>query len=223
VERAHQESAERTRRNIERGRHDPARFRATLLGVPATVRDAWLDRVLGLEGHYEDDPALPSGCVPYLPCEVDALVRLVEHTAVGPADVFVDIGAGVGRAATFVHLLTGARAIGIEIQPTLVLAARNLTSRLSLPGVACIEGDAANVSSFMTIGSVFFLYCPFSGGRLAKVLDDLEPIARTRMLRICCMNLPRLDRDWLIGESIVSDDVTVYRSSLHLQAGEGSL
>jgi precorrin-6B methylase 2 len=144
------------------------------------------------------------------------LLRVVEQAAIGPSDVFVDIGAGVGRAATLVHLLTGASAIGIEIQPGLVRAARSLSSRLGLPRVPCVQGDAADIAAHMTIGTVFFLYCPFSSGRLAKVLDALEPIARTRMLRVCCVNLPRLDRPWLTGEPILSEDLTVYRSSLHL-------
>jgi len=38
--------------------------------------------------------------------------------------------------------------------------------------------------------SVFFLYRPFGGERLARVLGDLEHIARTRELRVCCIDLP---------------------------------
>jgi hypothetical protein len=201
---------------IARGLHDPASFRAVLLSILASERDAWLDLVLGLDAHHEDGPELPRGCVPYLPCPVDALVRMVDEAAVSPDDVFVDIGAGVARAAAFVHLLTGASAIGIEIQPGLVLAARSLLSRLSLPRVVCIEGDAASLPASALIGSVFFLYCPFSGERLAKVLDDLEPTARTRMLRICCVDLPLPHRAWLTRTAAVSGDVTIYRSSVDL-------
>ena len=111
--------------------------------------------------------------------------------------MFVDIGAGPGRAIALVHLLTGAGAVGVEIQPELVHAAADLTARLGLPRVRCIEGDAATVAASMVVGSVFFFYCPFSGARLEKVLDDLEPIARTRPLRLCCVNLPLPPRPWL--------------------------
>jgi hypothetical protein len=40
--------------------------------------------------------------------------------------MFVDIGWGLGRAATFVHLLTDAGAIGLEIQSALVVVARHV-------------------------------------------------------------------------------------------------
>src|SRR5690349_13775805 len=151
--------------------HDPAAFRAALLGVPAGARDAWVDRVLGLDDLPADGPALPPGGVPYLPSPVDLLLRVVDEAPVRSTDVFVDVGAGPGRAIALVHLLTGAGAIGLEVQPELAAAARGLTARLGLSRVRCIEGDAATVAASMVVGSVFFLYCPFSGARLAKVLD----------------------------------------------------
>src|SRR5689334_22751801 len=91
---------------------EPAAFRAALLDVPFLERDAWVDRVLGLNGPPEDGPELPNGCVPYLPCAVDVLLQAVKLAAIGPTDVFVDVGSGVGRAAAVVSLLTGARVIG---------------------------------------------------------------------------------------------------------------
>jgi hypothetical protein len=73
--------------------------------------------------------------------------------------VFVDVGAGPGRAMAFVHLLTGAGAVGLEIQPELVHAVHALTASLGLSRVRCTEGDAAAVAPFMVIGSVFFFNC----------------------------------------------------------------
>jgi SAM-dependent methyltransferase len=217
VEERHRLSAARARQSIQRGLHHPSQFRAALLRVPSSSRDAWVDLVLGLDENElpEDSPELPRGCVPYLPCSADALLRVVHQAEVQASDVFVDIGSGLGRAATLVHLLTGASAIGLEIQPTLVLASRDLASRLLLTHVPCIEGDAAELTEFVMIGTVFFLYCPFSGHRLAKVLDDLESIARTRMLRICCVDLPLPLRDWLTPDPVSLGDLAVYRSTLH--------
>jgi predicted RNA methylase len=169
--------------------------------------------VLDLGEVPEDGPDLPRGCVPYLPCSVDSLLRMVEQAPVRRSDVFVDIGAGSGRAAVFVHLLTGAPVIGIEVQRALVLAARNLASRLLLPRVPCLEGDAAKFTRLMTIGSVFFLYCPFSGERLDRVLDDLESIALTKTIRICCLDLPLPPRAWLTAESDLGGDLVIYRST----------
>ncbi len=105
--------------------------------------------------------------------------------------------------------------IGIEIQPQLVVAARDLATRLLVSRVSCVEGDAVKLTGFVSIGSVFLLYCPFSGERLAKVVADLEPLARTKMIRVCCVDLPVLACPWLTLESAPSGDLAIYRSTLH--------
>jgi SAM-dependent methyltransferase len=205
-------SAEAARRSIERGLHDAAAFRAALLAVPARDRDAWVDLVLGLEDLPPDGPALPDGGVPYLPSPVEVLLRIVDEAPVRSSDVFVDVGAGPGRAIALVHLLTGAAAIGVEVQPQFVAAANGLAARLGLSRVRCIEGDAAALTSSMAVGSVFLLYCPFSGARLAKVLDDLEPIARTRALSLCCVQLPLPPRAWLTRDPGRAGELEIHRS-----------
>jgi hypothetical protein len=146
-----------------------------------------------------------------VPCDVDALIEIVDAADVGPTDVFVDVGSGVGRAMSLVHLLTGAPAIGIEIQSGLVQAAREVT-RVVSSRIANVHGDAGELTGFVMIGSVFFLYCPFSGERLRKVLADLEAIAQTRLIRVCCVDLPLPTCAWLVPEPSVGR-VTVYRSA----------
>jgi SAM-dependent methyltransferase len=213
VEERFRSSAERARVSLTRGLHDPSTFRAALLDVPAIERDAWVDLVLGLDELHDDGPGLPPDGVPYLPASVDVLLRMVDASALCASDVFVDVGSGPGRAVAFAHLLTGAEAIGLEIQPALVRAARELTAHLHLSRISFIEGDAATLAGGMTMGGVFFLYCPFSGARLAKVLDDLEPIARTRTIRLCCVNLPLPPRAWLTRKPGASEDLVVHEST----------
>lgn len=210
----HRRSALRARRSIVLGLHEPPAFRGALLGVPPNARDTWLDLVLGLDDLPDDGPELPRGCVPYLPCSVDAVLRAVEQAGVTASDVFVDIGAGLGRAVALVHLLTGASAIGLEIQPALARAARDLAWRVRLPRVRCLEGDATELIAHVTSGTVFFLYCPFGGERLGKVLEYLESLARTRSLRICCVDLPLPPCEWLAPETALDGDLMVYRSTL---------
>jgi hypothetical protein len=131
--------------------------------------------------------------------------------------VFVDVGSGLGRAGAFVHLLTGARVVGIEVQSGLVHAARDLTARLALSCVSYVEGDAATRTGVIAIGSVFFFYCPFSGDRLVKVLGDLEVLAHTRLIRVCCLDLPLPPCPWLTLESPLGGDLAIYRSTLLAQ------
>lgn len=206
-------SADQARQQIEAGAHDRLGFRAALLAVPPGARDEWLDRVLGLGAPPDDGPELPRGCVPYLPCGVDALIEVVDGAEVGPADVFVDVGSGVGRAMALVHLLTGAAVIGIEIQSALVHAARDV-ARMVSSRISSVHGDAVELTGYLALGSVFLLYCPFSGERLQRVLGELEAIAQTRPIRVCCVDLPLPACAWLAAEPAASGSVTVYRSAL---------
>jgi len=190
----------------------PAEFRAALAAVAPGERDAWLDLLFALDEIAPDDASLPRGCVPYLPAPIDKLIQIAEHAHVQASDVFVDIGSGVGRAAVAMHLMTGAAAIGLEIQPPLVRTARDLTARVGAERVVVVECDAARATDLMMTGSVFFLYCPFSGDRLAKVLGDVESVARTRPVRVCCLDLPLPECSWLELKAQPSAGLAIYRS-----------
>jgi predicted RNA methylase len=189
----------------------PPAFREVFEGVPEAERDGWVDRVFGLGELPEDSRELPRGCVPYLPCSANTVLRMVELADVRSEDVFVDIGSGLGRATALTHLLTGAGAIGVEIQSALVRSARELATRLNLPRVTTLEGDAAKLSCELALGSVFFLYCPFGSDRVNQFLDDIEWLATTRVVRVCSVSSPLPSRSWLtpVGRS---DDLAVYRS-----------
>lgn len=201
------------RERLASGLAPPEVFRAALLSVPRTARDAWLDQVLGLDEVPDDGPDLPRGCVPYIPCPVDTLLRMMDHAQVEPADVFVDIGSGLGRSGMLTHLVTGAAAVGIEIQSGLVRAARDLRTRLSTSRIAVLQGDAARLTGCLALGSVFFLYCPFGGERVAQVMDGLETVARARPIRVCCVDMTLPARPWLAKAAAPSGELTVYRST----------
>jgi len=209
-----QEAAKVLRSSLMRNGPEPESFRAALNGIRAEDRDAWLDLLWDIDELPEDDPLLPRGCVPYLPCPVATVLEAVQQAAVTSDDVFVDIGSGLGRAVALTHLLTGAEGIGLEIQPRLVQAARERAARLNLSRVRIVEGDAVDLIRSITSGTVFFLYCPFGQDRLQRVLDELEHTARTRPIRICCVGIPPLDRPWLAPVPCTSVDLAVYRSTL---------
>lgn len=204
----------RLRSSLVRDGSARAAFRSALLGVPPRDRDAWLDHVWDSGELPDDEPTLPAGCVPYLPCPVATVLDALKHADVTCDDVFIDVGAGLGRTAVLAHLLTGAGCVGLEIQPGLVRAARGRAAWLNLHRVRFVEGDAAELIRYMVVGTVFFLYCPFSDARLRRVLDHLEEIARTREIRVCCVSMPALDRAWLTPVPAASVDVAVYRSTL---------
>jgi SAM-dependent methyltransferase len=211
---------------IEHALRNPSRFQEALFHRQPQSRDRWVDQLLELGELPEDGPDLPRGCTPYLPCSVDILLRTVQRARVTSSDIFVDVGSGLGRAMAFVHLVTGAGAIGLEVQSGMARAARELAARSRLTRVSTVEGDAASNAGFIAIGSVFFFYCPFGGDRLSKVLDDLAPIARTRMLRLCFVDMPQPRRPWLSREPSDSESPTgrliVCRTTLHDESFAGA-
>lgn len=196
---------------------EPAAFRRTMSQVVAEDRDAWLDVVWDLDELPKDDARLPSGCVPYLPCPVDTILEAVDSARTTAADVFVDIGAGMGRAAALAHLLTGARTIGLELQPALVKAARERAQTLGLDAMTFIEGDAIDTIQRATSGSVFFMYCPFGRTRIGPVLDALATVAQRREIHICCVGMASLSAAWLRPLPTMAPDLAVYRSGSDLR------
>ncbi len=219
LEEPHRTSAASMRASLRDAAVPPDAFREALTRVPRQLRDAWVDLVLDIGEVPPDDADLPRGCAPYLPCSVEAVLRMIDLARVASQDVFVDVGSGLGRAAILTHLLTGAGAIGIEIQARLASAARDRSARLNLPRVAVVHGDAVRLTGYIPIGSVFFFYCPFSGARLQQVVDDLESIARTRRIRVCCVDLPPIGRPWLTPLTVDGSELAVYRSTLLDHAG----
>ncbi|MEQ1727061.1 MAG: SpoIID/LytB domain-containing protein, partial [Vicinamibacterales bacterium] len=74
-----------------------------------------------------------------------------------------------------VHLLTGASARGIEIQPHLVERARATAAAWRLD----VAFDCGNVADRELDGSVVFLYAPCNGELLARVCARIDALAKT--------------------------------------------
>src|SRR5262245_29877916 len=87
-------------------RPSPEAIRSSLNGVSSEDRDGWLDLLLDVEEILDDEPELPRGCVPYLPCPVSTVLDVIYRAKVTSRDVFVDVGAGIGRTAFLTHLVT---------------------------------------------------------------------------------------------------------------------
>ena len=149
-------------------------------------------------------------------------VRVVLELAqrIGPGDVFVDLGAGLGQVVLLVHLLTGVPASGVEIEPAFCRYARDCAAGLGLPGafdpdqaavpagVAFVEGDArfANYSK----GTVFFMYTPFTGELLETVFELLRREGLSRPFTLvtygpCTMSAAR--QSWLRATGAPPDGV----------------
>jgi SAM-dependent methyltransferase len=140
----------------------------------------------------------------YQPSPARVVLEMVEAVGFGRADVFCDIGSGLGQVSILVHLLSGVRTQGVEIEPAYCDYARRCAQRLNLSGVEFINADARQAD--LSEGTVFFLYTPFQGKMLEQVLERLRRESATRRIRLCAYGpctphvarhawLERLDQD----------------------------
>jgi len=175
---------------------------ARLVAVPARERDAWANELLGIDEIPADGPDLPPGGAPYLPAGVDEILTLVREAPLRADDELIDLGSGLGRVAILAHLLSGARVRGIEVQQALVRRAASCRDALGLGAtdVSFIHADAADrlaADDAALDGSVFFLYAPFNGDMLARVLRRVEDVARRRPIVVGAVWLELAGQPWL--------------------------
>jgi hypothetical protein len=200
---------DRVRADIVSGALRGAALIERLLAVPALEREAWVDDVLGIEEAPPDVPDLPRGSVPYLPCGVEEIVAAVLEAPVRRGDELVDLGSGLGRVAILAHLLSGARASGIEIQEPLVRRARAHCEALGLADISFVH---ANVADVVLDGSIFFLYAPFNGEVLRRVLARIEEVARRRPIVVCAAGVEFRDVPWLRPRTTSCASLMLYDS-----------
>jgi len=138
------------------------------------------------------------------------ILEMAERACLTEKDVFYDLGSGLGHVPILVHLLSGARAKGIECEPAYWAYARACADDLHLSGVEFVNGDAR--SAAYADGTVFFLYTPFVGAMLAEVLEKLWVISKQRTIRIftygpCTQQVAR--QGWL--QSVLPAADTIYQ------------
>ena len=112
-----------------------------------------------------------------------AILDLIDQCALGPQDVFYDLGSGLGQVVMLVHLLTGVKAKGVEFEPAFCTFAQQQATALNLPAIEFINADARNVDYHD--GTLFFLFTPFRGQILRDVLARLEAVAHHHPICLC--------------------------------------
>ena len=139
--------------------------------------------------------------VPFHESSDEIVEEALREAKVGPGDVFIDLGAGLGKVVEAAKR-TGAIARGMEIQGDLVEKARALGR-----DVVCADAREAELGD----GTVFYLYSPFTGRVLEGVMERLREVARKRPIRICAVAVD-VDRPWLRRRQLESFWLAVYDS-----------
>lgn len=153
--------------------------------------DELVSGVLALEEPAGAAASREPGMVFYQPTPVRHILRMIRVSRIAPEDVLLDLGSGLGHVPLLTSMLTGARAIGVEVEQRYVAAARACARTLRLRGVRFIHEDARKVD--LRVGTVYFLYTPFTGAMLECVVRRLRRESDRRAIRVCTFGPCTLD------------------------------
>lgn len=89
-----------------------------------------------------EPPVLPGKDVPWVPTPDAAVDRMLAMAQVGPRDLVYDLGSGDGRIAIMAAKRFGARAVGVEYDPTMIEVSRTAARREGVADrVRFVQGD----------------------------------------------------------------------------------
>ena len=187
---------EALRRYISRGNYAPntlrhffdryTRYRPGRLGQMHRGYDALDALVQGLISTEAAPAVIPprhTDMIAYEPTPARVVLDLVDQIQLTADDRFYDLGAGLGHVAILVHLLTGARVTGVEVEAVYCLHAQRCAAALGLSDVHFLNLDARDAT--YEDGTVFFMFTPFTGKLLEAVLVALAREASRRPLLLC--------------------------------------
>ena len=186
-------------------------------GPAYDYRDEVLSGILQLREPSEANLRPAREMVFYQPTPVRHILRLIGASALSEADVFVDLGAGLGHVPLLVSMLAGVQSLGIEVEAAYVACAQECAQRLRQSRVRFIHGDARTAD--LSVGTVFYLYSPFTGSILIDVLDRLRTESTIRPIRICTLGpcTSTVAREsWLTATALPDPDhITVFQRIPH--------
>lgn len=112
----------------------------------------------------------------YQPASREAFHDLMSYVEFDDRDVFVDIGCGKGKAIYYALCLGYNKCLGIEYSKILSeIASKNFVALNVAHRVQVLNMDAGDLDPcLISLGSVIYLYNPFSGAVLSKFLRVLK-------------------------------------------------
>jgi SAM-dependent methyltransferase len=144
-------------------------------------------------------------CKPYAPTAYRSFREAMRHVPVTPQDVFLDYGAGKGRAVILAATYSFARVIGVEISPELSARARaNVEAarrRLHCREIEIVTSDAAAYRLPDEVTVIHF-FDPFKDAILRAVLDEIRSSLERRPREATILfadphHLEELDEPWI--------------------------
>lgn len=156
--------------------------------------DEYWDRRLGVStfGYFppQGQPNDGDFRVHYTPTPYSVCFSMLRRLGLDADDVFVDLGCGLGRAVFAASWLGARRAIGVDIVPELIEAAKENAARSRLVG-SDVEFHCLSAEQFsLADATVLMMFHPFGAGTMRSVIRAAEEglAKRPRPLRVAYYN-----------------------------------
>lgn len=187
----------------------------TLRWIADRLLDKEFDRRFGIESSERKATKMHSpDAEQHQPISYTDMRQLLDRMTIYPEDIFLDYGAGMGRAVCLAAMYRFRAVLGVEISPELCrLAIRNLErvrSKLRCKDVRIVNASAVEYEVPTSV-SVIFFFNPFGMETREAVLDRIEQSLREarRSLRVIfygtlssnAFRQQAEKRDWLALES----------------------
>ncbi len=123
--------------------------------------------------------------VPFIPTPIKVIEAALDLAKVGPGDLVYDLGSGDGRVVVLAAKLRGARAIGVEIDPALVILSEMKVKEEGLEDkVKILQKDFRKVDVSEATVLYLYIYYDVIKNYLMDKLYQLKPGARVVTLEI---------------------------------------
>lgn len=174
------------RAQLRAGTFTPADYRQALTTLPQHDWDGWTRRVFELHQAPPTTVTLTAEMVGYVTTHVVQVLEMASELT--PDDVYYDLGSGIGFVPILAAWLSGARAVGVELEPAFVAMARERTAQLGLTErVRFVQADLREVD--YADATALYMFYPCRGQTLEQVIDRFEPVAVTRALKLYSLGL----------------------------------
>jgi precorrin-6B methylase 2 len=187
----------------------------TFRWIADRLLDKQFDRRFGIESSQRGETkGYPPDAEQHQPISYTDMRQLLSRLTIRPEDVFLDYGAGMGRAVCLAATYRFKAVLGVEVSPELCrVAIRNLER--GRPNFRCKDVRIVNANAVEylvpTNVSVIFFFNPFGSETMEAVLDKIEDSLRQsrRNLRVIFYGTlsdtsfrgQAEKRDWLALES----------------------
>ena len=178
--------------------------------IPRRVHSTIAELFLGIRT--TGSSPVPDGAImiPYIPIPYRAIFPILSTVALGPEDVFVDVGCGKGRMVCCASRWPAREVIGIDFDQALVRAAQRncerVRGRQAPTRLLCARAEDFSYADI----TVAYLYHPFERPVMERFLARFETtMRRDRSVRIVYANPVHDDlfrsADWLVEEEVWPD------------------